>query len=242
MSKSMVGGSTERLIQSALVEHGGLTPDDPGYRGQADYTPNFLAYVYDPLVLKFVNRFIWRLPTPAIQRLYDTHLSAAHLDVGPATGYLLDNCQPTAVAPAITLLDVNPNVLDAASRRIARYRPRLCQADLLQPLDIELGTFGSIGLTHVLHCLPGTIKDKAVVIEQLRPLLRPGGALFGTTILGAGVRHTPWSKALLWFLNTKGVMSNRNDDAEALDSLLAANFDRYSLSVRGTVAVFVCHA
>ena len=241
MSNSMVGGTAERLIQSKLVEHGGLTPDDPGYRGQADYTPHFLAHVYDPLVLKVANRVMWRLPTPAVQRLYDNNLAAVHLDVGPATGYLLDHARFPVVDPVITLLDVNPHVLEAASRRIARYRPRLCQADLLQPLDVELGTFGSIGLTHVLHCLPGSIKDKAVVFQQLRPLLRPGGRLFGTTILGQGVHHTPWSKALLWFLNTKGVMSNKFDDANALDSVLAANFDRYSLAVHGAVAVFVCH-
>jgi SAM-dependent methyltransferase len=242
MNESKVGGSTELLVQSRLVAHGGLTPDDAAYRGQADYTPKFLAYAYDPLVLKVANRVMWRLPTPVIQRLYNTHVTAEHLDVGPATGYLLDHCHFPTADPAITLLDVNPHVLEAASSRIARYRPRLCQADLMQPLDIELGTFGSIGLTHILHCLPGTIKDKAVVIEHLRPLLRPGGCLFGTTVLGQGVRHTPWSKALLWFLNTKGVMSNRSDDAESLDRLLAANFDRYTMTVHGTVAVFVCHA
>jgi SAM-dependent methyltransferase len=232
----------DSLILTGLAERGGLTPDDAGYLGQAEYTPGFLAHVYDPLVLKFVNRFVWRLPTPAIVRLYDRHVSAEHLDVGPATGYLLDRCSFPTNSPDITLLDVNRNVLDAASQRIQRYRPRSCQADLLEPLDAELGTFGSIGFTHILHCLPGTMSEKGVVVERLRPLLRPGGRLFGTCVLGKGVRHTPWSKALLWFLNHKGVMSNRSDDAASLDAILAASFDRYTLAVRGTVAVFVGYA
>lgn len=230
------------LVQSTLVEHGGLTPDDPGYRGQADYTPGFLAHVYDRLVLKIVNRAVWRMPTASIQRLYDTHVGARHLDVGPATGYLLDHCRFPTGAPEITLLDVNRNVLDAASTRIARYRPRRCQADLLQPLDVDLGTFDSIGMTHVLHCLPGEMADKVIVVQRPREFLRPGGSLFGTTILGKGVRHTPWSKALLWFLNRKGVMGNRNDDAGPLEEMLAASFDRYSLTVCGTIAVFVGYA
>src|SRR4051812_36451807 len=123
MNESTVGQPAERLIQSKLIEHGGLTRNDRGYRGQADYTPKFLAYVYDPLVLKIANRFAWRLPTKFIERLYNTHVATDHLDVGPATGYFVDNCQFPNEAPAITLLDVNPNVLDAASRRIARHRP-----------------------------------------------------------------------------------------------------------------------
>ena len=36
--------------------------DDPAYRGQSDYTLPLLK-LYDPLVLGFAARFVWRCPT-----------------------------------------------------------------------------------------------------------------------------------------------------------------------------------
>jgi ubiquinone/menaquinone biosynthesis C-methylase UbiE len=226
-------------VQAALAEHGGLAPTDPAYPGQAEYTPRFLAHVYDPLVLRFANRFVWRCPTHAITALYDEHVSDTHLDVGPGTGYFLERCAFPSGEPAITLLDVNPNVLEAASRRIARHAPRRYLANLLEPLDLEPGGFDSIALTHVLHCLPGTIAEKQVVLERLGALLRPGGRLFGTAVLGGGVKHTPLSRAFLSFLNGKGMFSNLADDASGLDSALATVFADYELTTRGAVALFV---
>lgn len=216
-----------------------VDPSDPAYLGQAEYTPAFLAHIYDPLVLKLANRLVWRLPTPMIIDLYDTHVADVHLDVGPGTGYLLDRCRFPTATPDIELLDINQDVLDAASERIARYQPRTVRADLLKPLDLAADSFGSIALCHVLHCLPGEMGDKAAVLGRLRPLLRPGGRLFGTTVLGAGVKHTRAATPLLRFLNRKGVFSNTADDAQGLERALREHFSRYELHVHGNVGVFV---
>jgi SAM-dependent methyltransferase len=218
-----------------------LPPSDPAYRGQADYTPAFLA-VYDPLVLGVMNRSVWRCPTSEILRLYEEHAAGAHLDVGPGTGYYLDRCRCPEPPRAITLLDVNPDVLDKASRRLARFQPGLHRANLLEPIGLQGGTFDSIALTHVLHCLPGPMAAKSVVLDNLAGLLRPGGRLFGSTILARGVPHTPLSRTLMRFLNARGVFGNRDDDLATLELALGTRFAEHDVRVVGSVALFVARA
>ena len=232
----------EGTIQTSLASRGGLERTDPAYAGQADYTPAFLAHVYDPLVLRFANRFVWRCPSRHILSLYAEHLTGRHLDVGPGTGWFLERCEYPTPSPELTLLDVNADVLEAASARLSRYAPHRHQANLLEPLDADLGTFDSIALTHVLHCLPGGLADKRYALEQLAGRLAPGGAMFGTTVLGGGVPHTPLSRAFLRFLNGKGVFSNRGDDLAGLERALAGLGGRFRVETRGAVALFVVTA
>jgi SAM-dependent methyltransferase len=213
-----------------------LERGDPAYAGQADYTPGFLA-VYDPLVLGVMNRLVWRCPTSEILALYEAHVTGAHLDVGPGTGWYLDHCRFQA-PPAITLLDANPDVLATASRRLARFEPAVQQGNLLEPTGLTPATFDSISLTHVLHCLPGAMTDKGAVLARLAALLRPGGRIFGSTILAGGVPHTPLSRALMRFLNARGVFGNRHDDLDALEQALAERFAEHEVRTVGSVALF----
>jgi SAM-dependent methyltransferase len=133
-------------------------------------------------------------------------------------------------------------VLKAAAHKLAWYGPATHQANLLEPIDLPAASFRSIALTHVLHCLPGTMADKAVVFDNLAPLLAPGGRLFGTTILRHGVRQTPFSLGLMKFLNARGVFGNAQDDLAALEQALAARFADYEIRTRGSVAIFVARA
>ena len=70
-----------------------MNPDDPAYRGQAEYTRQLLA-IYDPFVLGFMARVVWRCPTPQVIDRYRDNLGQRHLDVGPGTGYFLDKSGP----------------------------------------------------------------------------------------------------------------------------------------------------
>ena len=215
-----------------------LQPSDPGYRGQADYTPGFLA-LYDKLVLGVFNRLVWRCPTAEILGLYQEHVGGDHLDAGPGTGWYLDNCTFAEPPQTITLVDANPDVLEFAARRLARFEPRIHQANLLRPILLEPKSFDSIALTHVLHCLPGTITRKGAVLGNLSLLLRPGGCIFGSTILNGDVPHTPASRALLRFLNERGVFGNCDDDLPALEHVLGSRFAEHEIRVCGSVALFV---
>jgi SAM-dependent methyltransferase len=238
MTNTTASNPTEPPIDGT----GGMSPTDPAYAGQATYTPWFLTHVYDRLVLNVVNPRVWRCPSSCIEALYAEHLADHHLDVGPGTGYFLDRCALPSPSSSITLLDVNADALASAAARIARYSPRIVQANVLEPLEIESAGFGSIALTHLLHCLPGDLAAKACVIDHLLPLLRPGGRLFGSTVLDGGVRHTLVSRSLLRFLNRKGVFCNVGDDAATLDAMLAARFADYELRIQGRVALFAGRA
>jgi len=225
-------------IGPKVVMRGGLSVADPAYAGQAAYTAWFLAHVYDRLVLNLVNPLVWRCPSSKITGLYEEHITDHHLDVGPGTGYFLDRCRFPSSTPSITLLDINADVLAAAAARITRYQPRTVQANLLEPIELETAGFGSIGLTHMLHCLPGSLDAKTRVIDHLVPLLRPGGHVFGSTVLHGGVRHTSAARGLLRVLNGRGVFCNLDDDVATLERALAARFDDYELRIHGSVALF----
>ena len=86
--------------------------------GQAVYSKSMLV-IYDWLVLQFSNRLIWKCPSKQILALYDRHVTANHLDVGVGTGYFLDHCRFLNVRTRLGLMDLNPNCLDAAARRVA---------------------------------------------------------------------------------------------------------------------------
>jgi SAM-dependent methyltransferase len=216
-----------------------LDRSDPAYRGQALYTARTLR-AYDAVVVKLSNSLVWRCPARRILEQYDRHVSTAHLDVGPGTGYYLGRCRFPGEAPDITLLDPNADVLRYAAHRLARYRPATKAADVLKPIGLELVSFRSVALSYVLHCLPGDIDSKAVVFDNLGPLLEPGGVIFGTTILNQGVEHTRLGRTLLRTYNRKGIFSNLHDDRDALERALADRFDRYELDVSGGVALFAC--
>lgn len=223
--------------------HAERNAGDPAYQGQAVYTPRALA-VYDMWVLGVSNRLIWRCPTPRLLDFYNANVSADHLDVGVGTGYFLDRCRFPVARPAVTLMDMNANSLAAAAGRIRRYEPRTHRANVLEPIDVDaLGRastgFGSIGVNYLLHCLPGTIAEKAVALANLKPLLRDGAPLFGSTILNDGVRHTAAARRLMAAYNAKGIFSNLADDLPGLRGALADNFARHRVEVRGSVALFV---
>jgi hypothetical protein len=214
-----------------------LDASDPAYAGQVAYTRTTLR-AYDTVVVKLSNSLVWRCPARTILGHYQRHVATSHLDVGPGTGWYLDRCQFPDGAPRLTLLDANPEVLRFAGRRLRRYHPTLHPADVLKPIGLPPASFRSVGLSYVLHCLPGDMGSKAVVFDHLLPLVEPGGVVFGTTILQGGVRHARLARVLLPIYNRKGLFTNADDDLEGLERALASRFARYELDVRGGVALF----
>jgi SAM-dependent methyltransferase len=205
--------------------------------GQAVYSPLVLG-VYDAFVLGFSNRFLWRCPSAKLLELYDRNVRAHHLDIGVGTGYFLDRASwPAGQQPRVTLVDLNANSLHAASARIARLSPRCVQADALKPLPLE-GSFSSVGLNYLLHCLPGSIPDKAVIFDNIKPILAPDARVFGATIVTDGPR-TFAAERLLALYNAKGIMSNRTDTLADLAAALKARFGTVKVWREGTVALFV---
>ncbi len=126
----------------------------------------------------------------------------------------------------------------ALARRLARFRPTIRQANLLAPIEPGPAPVNSVGLTYVLHCLPGSMSEKLIAIDHLKPLMAEGAVLFGATILGRGVAANVAARALLELYNAKGVFNNRADDLEGLSEGLRQRFATVKIESQGCVALF----
>jgi hypothetical protein len=205
--------------------------------GQAVYTPKNLAN-YDWFVLGLSNRFAWRCPTTELLDHYNRHVTGNHLDVGVGTGYFLDRCRFPAAKPRLAIMDLNRHSLEHTARRVNRYCPEIYRADVLEPIAPEIPAFDSIGINYLLRCLPGDMVTKQTAVRNLVPLLRPGGVMFGSTILGRSARRNALARALMQIYNRKGIFSNREDDLESLQSILQRHFGTWSVESIGCVALF----
>jgi hypothetical protein len=202
----------------------------------AIYTPSMLS-IYDVLVHGLSNRFAWRCPTEKLLGLYRGDLSADHLEAGVGTGYFIDRANPPDF-DRLVLLDINRHCLERSAKRLARYSPMRREANLLAPLGLDLAPFDSIGLTYILHCLPGRMQEKLSAVDYLRPYLREGGVLFGATILGRGVAPNAAARALLGLYNSKGVFNNLEDDLPSLTAGLKSRFGNVEIETQGCLALF----
>jgi ubiquinone/menaquinone biosynthesis C-methylase UbiE len=211
--------------------------DDPAHAGQAVYSRSFLS-VYDAFVWGFTHPVLWRCSKARLVEHYDANLSARHLDIGVGTGALLDAASFPVARPEVTLMDLNPNSLAAASRRLDRYAPRTHRANVLEDWHLEPGTYESVAMTHLLHCLPGTMAEKGVAFEHARRALAPGGTLFGVTILGTGVPINAPARAFIALSNARGILHNHEDGPAELDAALARTFPEREVRVRGNLALF----
>jgi SAM-dependent methyltransferase len=208
---------------------------DPAYAGQAAYTPSFLR-IYDTIVLRISNRWLWRCPTAELVSHYEANVGAHHVDAGPGTGYFLDVADLPQLRQLV-LIDPNPAVLDHAGRRLARFDPELLEANVLVPVD-HAGGADSVACNYVLHCLPGALGEKAAAIANLTRLLRPGGVFFGATVLAESEIQTAVSRRLLKVYNRKGIFGNAADTRAELEEVLARNLTDVEVDVHGAVAVF----
>lgn len=195
-------------------------------------------HFYDAGVLGVSNLLIWRCPSARILALYQANVSADHLDVGVGTGYFLDRVSFPSATPRLGLLDLNGNSLTHTARRLIRYSPEMYRADVLAPIKTRIEPFDSIGLNYLLHCLPGPMEAKAVAFDNLMPLLRPGGTLFGGTVLRHGIRLPPQARLWMAAYNAMGIFGNGRDSLDDLRASLEARFANVEIATHGCVALF----
>jgi SAM-dependent methyltransferase len=228
------------------VTNRGVGVEQDAAKGAAIYSGAVLA-LYDAFVVGLSNTFAWKCPSHLQVDFYNQNVSGEHLDVGVGTGYFLDKCRFPSPSPRLTLVDLNPNCLRTASRRLRRRHPAYDLAgrhlaDVLEPLSLGDASFGSIGLNYVMHCLPGDMSTKSAAFANLKPWLKPGGVLFGATILGTGVDHGFLAWKLMNVYNARGIFSNISDSEEGLRAALAKHFEEPSVRVEGNVALFSARA
>lgn len=205
--------------------------------GHAFYTKRALA-IYDLAILGFFSRFAWKCPSLRILEHYNEHVSINHLDVGVGTGYFLDRCRFASPTPRLAMMDLNPNCLEVAGRRVARYNPEIYRANVLEPIPIDAQKFDSVGMNYLFHCLPGSIKSKAVVFQHLKPLVTSGGRFFGATLLHDGVQRNWLARRVMDRNNAHGIFTNTEDDLEGLRWAMSQHLTEPAVEIVGCVAVF----
>jgi Methyltransferase domain len=145
-------------------------------------------WAYDALVMCVLAKRVWGCPPTRLIEHYREHVTRNHADIGVGTGFCLERCGLEQASSRLALIDLQPNCLAHAARRLAPYRPTCHVRDVLQPLHgIEANPFDSIGLGGVLHCLAGGFEAKAEVFDNLLPLAAPGTKIFGYTLVSDDV-------------------------------------------------------
>jgi SAM-dependent methyltransferase len=201
------------------------------------YSKLFLS-VYNSLALGCGCRAIWGCPSRHLLELYNDCISANHLDIGVGTGYFMDKCRFPSPRPRLVLMDLNTNSLEKAGKRLARYHPETYRRNVLEPFNLDVPPFDSIGMMHLLHCLPGNMETKSVVFKNALEVLKPGGTIFGSTFLYRGVKANLLRTVTLKIVNRAGFMHNLEDTEEGLKADLEQYFTESAVWTIGSEALF----
>lgn len=211
--------------------------------GASVYTPFMLA-LYDTWALRFSLRSLWGCPKSKILDLYGRNAGQEHLDIGVGTGFFLDRASTITPDTRLEMLDLNPVPLRTAERRLSGYRVRSHVGNAVEDIPFADTSFDSVGMVNLLHCVPGDFVRKGKVFDHAQRVLRPGGRIFGSTVVGKGseVRVNPLARRVMRTYRAKAIFDNANDTPEALTAELEARFADVRVTVRGCVAMFECTA
>jgi len=208
--------------------------------GFAVYSERMLRW-YDFLVHRISNHLVWKCPTRKLFELYRSNVAKLHLEIGVGTGIFLDRIGPRFHFDHLTLADANPNCLASASLRLARYQPEIVELNLLRKgsfSSLDGKQFDSIGLNYVLHCLPNGLENLPLILPRIKHHLTASGVLFGSTILGAGIRKSWLAGRVMKFYNQREIFGNERDTLQQLDAGLRQHFPSVEVRQIGCVALF----
>ncbi|MFC2067584.1 class I SAM-dependent methyltransferase [Chloroflexota bacterium] len=201
------------------------------------YTKFFLS-IYDWLALGYFCHLVWKCPSCHMLDIYNKHITGNHLDIGVGTGYFLDKCRLPSPEPRLAIMDLNPNSLDMAGKRLIRYYPEVYKRNVLDNFNIEAPPFDSIGIMNLLHCLPGNMEEKGVIFKNMKEVLISGGTIFGSTILCKGAKNNLVADLTLKWNNRKGVMTNLGYGIEDIKETLSTYFSESIVWRVGYIALF----
>ena len=224
------------VFKKKVVIMSSPTKDDI-HAGQAPYSKCFLS-IYDFMILGIFCRYIWKCPSKYILENYNQNVSLNHLDVGVGTGYHLDHCHFPSEEPRLALMDLNKNCLDATGKRLLRYTPEKYQGDVYEPFDVGPKPYDSVAINGLLHCIPGTMKEKGIVFDHAKQVMNPNGIVFGCTILNKDVKRGIAAKIMMRVTNNSQAFSNLEDGLDDLKDELSARFEDVKIDLIGCMALF----
>jgi ubiquinone/menaquinone biosynthesis C-methylase UbiE len=222
------------------VEQPGTAPatnHDAVQDGYKAYHGRALSF-YDTFVFRGSLPRFWRCPLETLTELYTRSLGARHLELGVGTGYLMEHSRFPVSNPKITLVDMNEATLDYTAQRMRFFETAKVVGNALEPLPVAKGSHDSAALSLLMHCIPGSLLEKGVAIKHAAATVRPGGIVFGSTVLSQGVTVTRAGRWLMKNLNDKGIFHNDTDSLQDLRTVLEQNFADFELYTCGSVGLF----
>lgn len=173
----------------------------------------FILNNYDYLVNNINCKYAWKCNQSVIKNLYKNNISKNHLEIGPGTGYFLKDYHFNNLA----LMDINRDILKESqnnlkinSKNITIYQHNIFDNDnRVNNLNLD-----SIGLTYVLHCVPG--KLDFLLNNLVKNLNSNNYTIFGATVIPNSNDFIASTE--LFFLNKTGIFSNYNDKMEDLEN------------------------
>jgi hypothetical protein len=195
-------------------------------------------FFYDFFLYGVISRFAWGCTIAQLDAHYGKYVTRNHLEVGVGTGFLLNRVQFDVPHPRLALMDLNSECLASTKLKVLRYAPETYIQNLLEPIRHNIGRFDSIGINYVMHCVPGSFKEKCIAFSHLQVLLSDDGVLFGTTVLAENIDKNWLAKPFMGLMNGLGVFNNRRDNAEDLKACLETQFQLIEFEIVGVVAFF----
>lgn len=203
----------------------------------ARYYGRLTLPLYDLAVLRTVVQYAWCCPLEKEQELYNRSVGPRHLDVGVASGYFLDQAKWPVEKPEIVLMDLNPNSTKYAAERLRRYNVTEVTGDALEPFPVT-DKFDSVAMFHLLHCIPGDLKQKAVALRNAGTVLKPDGVVFGANVTPVYSQPNVFAKLVLAFSHRLGAMNNQNDSHVDMEEALNMTFHEYKLEKVGCMSLW----
>ncbi|KAI4215148.1 MAG: hypothetical protein LQ351_002463 [Letrouitia transgressa] len=248
LTHRLAGASAASSIQveSIPLKKEEIPTSDAAARGAAVYSKSWVIVLYDWWVLGVVSSFAWACSVPNfILPFFQRNIRKGnHLDIGVGTGYHLAHTDLSGVH--LTLADLNEDSIAATASRlenagkVQQGQVKALLHDITRPLPDSCPKFDSISMYYLLHCMPGPcVPAKTAVFSHLKHSLKEDGVLSGTSVLGKGVHHNLFGRAILYLGNDiNGMFDNRGDSAEDFEEALRDNFGEVECEVRGAVFCF----
>jgi SAM-dependent methyltransferase len=199
---------------------------------------NWQLNVYDLMAVRIFQPYVWGCPMKVFHQLYDRNMGGRHLELGVGTGLFVDRPRAAWQGAELTLVDLNQNCLDRATRRLRPRPVRARLGDIMQPMPDLAGRFDSVALNLVMHTIPGGWAAKGPAFRTAVDCLRPGGRLFGSTVLDRGVPLPWYRRRLMRYQHRQGNFQNQGDDERGLTEQLERYCEDVHVSTHGATAVF----
>jgi tRNA (cmo5U34)-methyltransferase len=197
----------------------------PGMSGKAHSVKRHLrvdAEGYDVEIRRFIPYYDEMIATGVEVLVALTPADGHVLDLGGGTGALSSAVLDGLPGARLTLLDIDPEMLAEASRRLMRFGDRVAfrEASFLDPLPAADAVVASLALHHV-HDL----ETKTVLYKAIHDALSPGGVLLN---LDAVVTEGARLNALVFDQMAERMGDHGISDVEARGHFAAwAKEDRY---------------